>query len=104
MGHVVAYKLLTAELAGYRQLSYEELRQLVGERTSRLVRGSNAIDYDLTVVVQAGKRDDEIRVTGFIGEANWGGPHDTLDEVFLVKESSQPHTSGTVPQNPPTTQ
>jgi hypothetical protein len=86
MNHVVAYELLTADLCGYRELPFEELRQLVGERTSRLARGSDAVDYELTVVVQLGERDDEIRVTGFIGEANWGGPGDTLDEVFVVTQ------------------
>jgi hypothetical protein len=85
MDHVAAYAILTAELAGYRELPFEELCQLTGEQTGRLVRGSDAVDYALTVVVQPGDRDDEIRVMGFIGEANWGSPNDTLDEVLVVK-------------------
>jgi hypothetical protein len=89
MDHVAAYSLLTAELAGYRELPFEELRQLTGERSSRLVRGRNDVDYELTVVVQPGERDDELRITGFVGEANWGGPHDTLDELIVVKKASK---------------
>jgi hypothetical protein len=85
MNHVIAYELLTRELAPYRNLAFEELRQLVGERSSRLIRGEDGVDYDLTIVVRWRVRDDgDIRVTGFIGEANWGGPHDTLDETFVV--------------------
>jgi hypothetical protein len=51
MNHVVAYKLLTTELAAYRKLAYGELRQLIGEQSERLVRGSDGIDYNLTAYV-----------------------------------------------------
>jgi hypothetical protein len=47
MNHVVAYKLLADELAAYRQLPADDARQLVGEHSSRLVRGEDGVDYKL---------------------------------------------------------
>jgi hypothetical protein len=90
MNHVIAYELLSAELNAYRELSYQQLCQLIGDRTSRLIHGDDGADYDLTVVVQwrlnpAG----DVRVTGSISEANWGGPHDTLEDIVII-----PHPSG----------
>jgi hypothetical protein len=86
MNRVIAYELLTAELAVYRELAFSELRQLVGERSSRLVRGRDGVDYDLTVVVRWRLQEDgEIRVIGLIGEADWGSPHDSLDDTFVVQ-------------------
>lgn len=84
MNHPVAYKLLIDELKPYRNLSFEELSQLIGENSTRLVKGSDNVDYQLTIIVQLGRREDRISVTGFIGEANWGGPNDRMDEFFTV--------------------
>jgi hypothetical protein len=79
MNHVVAYELLTSELAAYRNLPFDELHELVGERSSRQVRGRDGVDYDLAIFVrwrlQAG---GDMRVHAFIGEANWGSAHDQL--------------------------
>ena len=45
MNHVVAYELLTAELANYREMPYEDLSHLVGTPLSRLVR-RDGVDYN----------------------------------------------------------
>jgi hypothetical protein len=85
MNHVVAYELLMAELSAYRELSFTDLCQLVGERSSRLVRGKDGVDYDLAVEARWRLHpNDDIRVTAFIGEANWGSPHDALDDTIIV--------------------
>jgi hypothetical protein len=34
MNHVIAYQLLTTELASYRDLGFEQLLSFVGEKTS----------------------------------------------------------------------
>jgi hypothetical protein len=86
MNHVVAYELITAELDTYHTLSYDEVRQLVEERASRLVRGRDGTDYDLATTVRwlnsIGR--EEIRVSVFIGDANWGALHDSLIDSIVV--------------------
>jgi hypothetical protein len=85
MNRIIAYELVTAELATYRSLPYDELRQLVGERTSRLVHGADGIDYDLAIRVNWRlKVGGDIRVTIFAGAADWGSPHDTLSHSVIV--------------------
>jgi hypothetical protein len=85
MNHIVAYELLTAELTAYRDLAYVELCQVVGERTSRTVQGRDGIYYSLAVVTRwRFHPDGDIRVTVFVGEANWGGPHDSIDETIVI--------------------
>jgi hypothetical protein len=85
MNRVVAYQLLLAELSAYRELPFRELREFVGERSSRRMRGPDGVDYELTVVTRWRlEADGDIRVIGFIGAANWGGPHDSVDETFVV--------------------
>jgi hypothetical protein len=85
MNHVIAYQLLASELQAYRALPFPELHQLVGEQSTRRVRGEDGVDYDLTMIVRWRLYDDgDIRVTGFIGESNWGGPHDRLDDTIVV--------------------
>jgi hypothetical protein len=78
MNHVVAYKLLADELAAYHQLPADDMHQLIGEHASRLVRGEDGVDYNLTIAVRSSSGND-IRVVGFIGLAGWGSPHDALD-------------------------
>lgn len=86
MNHVIANELLMAELSACRSLPFQELCQLVGERSSRLVRGADGVDYDLATVVRWRlKPDGDIRVSAFIGEANWGGPHDAMDESIVIR-------------------
>jgi hypothetical protein len=90
MNRVIAYELLLAELSVYRELPFHELRQFVGERSSRRVHGADGVDYELTVVTRWRlEADGDIRVIGFIGAANWGGPHDSLDETFVVTTAGE---------------
>jgi hypothetical protein len=85
MNHLIANHLLNAELQAYRELPFSELRQLVGERSTRRVRGEDGVNYDLTMIVRWHPDDEcDIHVTGFIGESNWGGPHDTLYDTIVV--------------------
>jgi hypothetical protein len=89
MNHVVANQLLMAELSAYKSLPFQELCQLVGERSSRLVRGADGVDYDLATVVRWRLQPDgDIRVSVFVGEANWGGPHDAMDESIVISQPS----------------
>jgi hypothetical protein len=83
MNHVIAYELITAELDAYRKLSYTELSQCVGERESRLVRGHDGADYNVLSTVKL-RSSGDIVVTVFVGEANWGGPHDSLIDEIIV--------------------
>jgi hypothetical protein len=85
MNHIVAYELMIAELSAYRELSFHELCQLVGERSSRLVRGRDGVDYNLAIEARWRLHPHgDIRVTAFIGDANWGGPFDALDDTIVV--------------------
>jgi hypothetical protein len=80
MNRVVAYKLLADELAAYRQLTVDDVRQLAGEHSTRLVRGEDGVAYSLTVVVPS-HSDGDFRVVGFIGIADWGSAHDERDDT-----------------------
>jgi hypothetical protein len=85
MNHIIAYRLLASELQTYRELPFPELRQLVGEPSTRRVQGEDGVEYDLTTIVQW--RLDvggDIRVTGSIGESAWGSPHDSLNDTIVV--------------------
>ena len=84
MNRVVAYKLLAGQLAAYRQLPVDDIRQLAGERSSRLVRGEDGVDYNITILVRSRHDNDDIRVIGFVGLADWGSPHDFLDETIVT--------------------
>jgi hypothetical protein len=87
MNHIVAYQLLDTGLLPFRELSYAELRQLVGEKSTNRVRGEDGMDYDLATIVQwrTGQSGD-ICVTGFVAESAWGGPHDSINVQFIVPE------------------
>ncbi len=85
MDHVIANHLLASEFRAYRELPFPELRQLVGERSTRRIRGEDGVDYDLTMIVRWRLSDEgDIRVIGFIGVSSWGSPHDALDDTIVV--------------------
>jgi hypothetical protein len=85
MDHVIANHLIALELRAYRELPFPELRQLVGEHSTRRIRAKDGVDYDLTMIVRWRHADEgDIRVIGFIGESSWGSPHDTLDDTIVV--------------------
>jgi hypothetical protein len=93
MNHSVAYELITSELGAHRALSFAELTQLVGEKTSRLVY-RDGIDYDLATFVSWYREPNAIRVHVSVGEADWGNPHDSLDDeiVIIGPDISMPET------------
>jgi hypothetical protein len=82
MNHVIAYKLLAEELAAYRHLPIDDIRELAGEQSSRLVCGEDGVDYKISIVVSSRHDNDDIRVFGVVGLADWGSPHDGLDEAI----------------------
>jgi hypothetical protein len=86
MNRVVACKLLADELAAYRRMPADEIRQLAREHSSRLVRGEDGVDYNLTIVVRS-HSDENVRVLGFIAIADCGSPQDSLDETVLTNAS-----------------
>ncbi len=88
MNHVVAYQLLASELNSYRELPLPELRDLIGEESTRCVRGEDGVDYDLTVIVRwRFEINRDIAVTAFVGESSWGGPHDSLDDTIVIRNA-----------------
>ena len=90
MNHVVANQLLALELQTYRALPFPELRQLVGEQPTRHIRGKDGVDYDLTINVRWRFREHgDICVKGFIGESEWGNPHDLLEDAIIVPKPSE---------------
>ena len=96
MNHVIAYELLTAELNVYRDLAYDDLRQLVGERASRMIRGKDGVDYDVaTTVTPSRRRDGSICVRAFVGEATWGTPCDSVADMIVVSPNN-PSTGDSV--------
>jgi hypothetical protein len=85
MNHVIAYQLLASELNAFRELPSSELRQLIGEKSTRRVHGNDGVDYDLTVIVRWRLDvDGDIAITAFVGESSWGAPHDSLDDTIVV--------------------
>jgi hypothetical protein len=84
----VAYQILTAELDSYRAVPHHDLCQLVGDQSSRIVRGQDGVDYRLTVAVPRSPGECDIRVKAQVGMADWGGPHDVLEDEIVIKEST----------------
>lgn len=85
MNRVVAYRLLTNELALYQLKPISELLNMVGTTDTRRVHDSG-VDYDLSTMVQS--VDDGVRVCVAIREATWGSPHDVLDEQIIRKSDA----------------
>jgi hypothetical protein len=89
MNRAVAYSLLTIELDKYRRLGHAELVGLVNDETSMTQRGSDGLDYSITIWVRWHDRDTrDIAVSGAVGSADWASPHDRLDESFVVSSDS----------------
>lgn len=89
MNHVIANQLLNAELQVYRELSFAELRQLAGEHSTRCIRGEDGVNYDVTMIVRWRRGEGgDIRVSGFVGESDWGSPHDTIDDTIVIPKPS----------------
>jgi hypothetical protein len=90
MNHVVACKLLYDELAAYRDLDYDELQSLIGDYSSHRKLAEDGVEYEISVKVRwrFGAPGD-IRIIGFVGEAAWGGPHNSVDDTIIVSRPVQ---------------
>ena len=85
MNHVIAYQLLTSELASYRELGYEQLQSFVGEKSSYRKRAADGNEYEVSIrVAKSSDKQGELRVLGMVGPTDWGGPHDSVDDVIVV--------------------
>ncbi len=85
MNHVIGYELLAGALATYRNLSFAQLQTLVGEGSSHRKLAADGVDYDVSVRVRwCSVESADIRVIGTVNEAAWGGPHDSVDDTFVV--------------------
>ncbi len=89
MNRVVAYSVLSAEFAGYRQLAYEQLVALVGGDESVVRRGEVGLDYTVEIAVRwRAIANGDVAVSGTVTPADWGSPHDRLDESFVVSSGT----------------
>ncbi len=85
MNRVEAYQLLSAEMDAYRRFNHSQLLELIEEDAMQVRRNASGIDYDISISVLAGTATaSDIVVHGTIALADWGGPHDRLDESFKV--------------------
>ncbi len=84
MGTTDAYKLLAEELASYRELTYEELAQLVGPSQMRRTRARDSVDYAIQVNVRwSDFEGSDILVDGWVAVDDCG-PMRRLDDQFVV--------------------
>ena len=84
-----AYKLLVSELAAYRELSYEELAQFVGQPAERIVRASDSTEYALQVrVFYLNEDGGDIVVDAWVAVDDCG-PMRRLDDHFVVPAKKQ---------------
>jgi hypothetical protein len=88
MNHVVAYQLLNDELNVYRALSVAELGPLVGELSQRITQ-KDGVDYSLDIAVTRPPQSNGITVTCSIGDANWGSPHDRLEDAIVIPRPAE---------------
>ena len=80
-----AYKLLASELAAYREFTYEELAECVGEPTCRIVRAHDSTEYAIEVTVcWLNEERGDILVDGWVAVDDCG-PMRRLDERFIVR-------------------
>jgi len=91
MNKVVAYQLLSSELATYRALPYGELARLVGQSFSSRKRAEDALEYDVDIgVFWSNQGPGKILVDGMIGPVDWGSPMSRLDVHFIVSPPNTP--------------
>lgn len=81
---VDAYALLASELSAYRELSYDQLVELVETRDSRVVRAKDSIEYAIEVLVRwKNGVPGDICVDGWVAVDDCG-PLRRLDDHFVV--------------------
>ena len=79
-----AYAMLSSELAAYRELPYDELTQLVGERSLRRVTAADSTEYAIEVIVRwLDLEGGDVRVVGWVAVDDCG-PVRRLDDAFVV--------------------
>jgi hypothetical protein len=89
MNREAAYRLLSDELAAYRQLGHHILSTLVGNCDSHRRRGSDSMEYAIDVSVRwHGEANGDLLVTGCASPADWGSPHDQLTESLVVHKNA----------------
>ena len=90
LNHVIAYQLLTSELASYRDLGYEQLLAFVGEKSSFRKRAADGNEYEVSIrVAKSFEKEGVLRVLGMVGPTDWGSPHDSVDDVIVVSCSKE---------------
>jgi hypothetical protein len=81
-----AYKLLSSEMVSYRELSYDELRRLIGSTSPRSVVGGNSTRYATQVSVNWHKHEQgDILIEGWIAVDDCG-PLQRIDERFIFRK------------------
>jgi hypothetical protein len=85
MNRVVGNELIAEEFDAHRALPFNDLRQLIGESTSRLKRGRDGVDYEVTTIVGwSSSKNGSVVVRVVVGDANWGGPAGCSDECIII--------------------
>ena len=93
MGTTEAYQLLSTELASYRELTYEELAQLVGPSQMRCTRAADAVEYAIQVTVRWKEFEGgDIVVDGWVAVDDCG-PMRRLDDQFVVPHPKSNQTT-----------
>lgn len=85
MNRVIAYQLLACGLSTYRSLGYEQLREIVGNDSTRVSLAADGVEYQVFVrVLWRNGEGRDILVRGSVTESAWGAPHDSVDDEFVV--------------------
>jgi hypothetical protein len=85
MNRSVAYQIITAELAIHQQLGYDQLASLIGKRINHAVMGEDGVYYAIeTSVNWRADADGDLIVCVEIAPADWGAPHDCLEESIII--------------------
>ena len=82
MDRVAAYRLIATELATYQSRSVGELLHISGHSQAQTVC-DNGVDYSVTVTIRP-QDDGGVRIHAEVHQANWGAPHDSLEDEIIV--------------------
>jgi hypothetical protein len=90
MNREAAYRLLSSELAEYGQFGYDQLAVRVGSSASHLRLGADATEYVIEVSTDwRGNAGGDLVVRACASPANWGGPHDQLDDPIVLRKNRE---------------
>jgi hypothetical protein len=88
MNRAEVYKLLSTELARYRELPYQKLTEFVGQKSSRIVAGDDANSYTVEVRIRwYHQLNEDVTVECMVALSDCG-PFDRLDDMFVVPRSA----------------